>query len=90
MQINCIAENIDKSSASYKRRLEALKSAPVIILEMFSRVLAQGVTASCVLMESLFTYVPLIQVITKQGLDLIGMWFAIRISDICSANALYH
>lgn len=72
-QINGIAENIDKRSAGYKRRLEALKSAPVLIPEMISRALAQGVTASHVLMDSWFTFAPLIQAITKQGLDVIGM-----------------
>jgi hypothetical protein len=45
-QINGIAENIDKRSAGYKRRLEALKSAPVLIPEMISRALAQGVKNS--------------------------------------------
>jgi hypothetical protein len=64
-QINSIAENIDKRSAGYKRRLEALKSAPVLIPEMISRALAQGVTASHVLMDSWFTFAPLIQAITQ-------------------------
>jgi hypothetical protein len=72
-QINGIADNIDKRSSGYKRRLEALKSAPELIPEMIKRALGHGVTASYVLMDSWFTFAPLIQAITGQGLDVIGM-----------------
>ena len=40
---------------------------------MIGRALVQGVTASYVLMDSWFTFAPLIQTIIKQGLDVIGM-----------------
>lgn len=72
-QINGIADNIDKRSSGYKRRLEALKSAPELIPEMIERALKHGVTASYVLMDSWFTFAPLIKAITRQGLDVIGM-----------------
>jgi hypothetical protein len=72
-KINGIADNIDKRSSGYKRRLEALKHAPELIPEMIKRALAHGVTASYVLMDSWFTFAPLIQTITGQGLDVIGM-----------------
>lgn len=72
-QINGISDNIDKRSSGYKRRLEALKSAPELIPEMIHRALSHGVTASYVLMDSWFTFAPLIQAITRQGLDVIGM-----------------
>ena len=72
-QINGISADIDKRSLGYKRRLEALKSAPQLIPEMIGRALVQGVTASYVLMDSWFTFAPLIQTIIKQGLDVIGM-----------------
>lgn len=72
-QINGISADIDKRSSGYKRRLEALKSAPELIPEMIHRALAQGVTASYLLMDSWFTFAPLIQKITGLGLDVIGM-----------------
>jgi len=72
-QINGIYADIDKRSSGYKRRLEALKSAPELIPEMIGRALVQGVTASYVLMDSWFTFAPLIRAITQQGLDVIGM-----------------
>lgn len=72
-QINGISANIDKRSSGYKRRLEALKSAPELIPEMIKRALDQGIPASYVLMDSWFTFAPLIQAIIKQGLDVIGM-----------------
>ena len=72
-QINGIDDNIDKRSSGYKRRLEALKTAPELIPEMIKRALSHGVTASYVLMDSWFTFAPLIQKITEQGLDVIGM-----------------
>jgi hypothetical protein len=72
-QINGMSDSVDKRSSGYKRRLEALKSAPELIPEMIKRALSQGVTASYVLMDSWFTFAPLIQAITKQGLDVIGM-----------------
>lgn len=72
-QINGISANIDKRSSGYKRRLEALKSAPELIPEMIHRALTQGVQASYVLMDSWFTFAPLIQKITGLGLDVVGM-----------------
>lgn len=71
--INGISADIDKRSSGYKRRMEALKSAPELIPEMIQRALNQGVPASYVLMDSWFTFAPLIQSIIKQGLDVIGM-----------------
>jgi hypothetical protein len=72
-QINGISADIDKRSTGYKRRMEALKSAPELIPKMIKRALDQGVTASYVLMDSWFTFAPLIQSVTRQGIDVIGM-----------------
>jgi len=72
-QINGISEEVDKRSSGYKRRLEALRPAPELIPEMIRRALAQGVIASYVLMDSWFTFAPLIQALTLQGLEVIGM-----------------
>ena len=72
-QINGISEKIDKRTSGYKRRTEALRHAPELIPLMIDRVLAVGMTASYVLMDSWFTYAPLIGAITQRGLDVIGM-----------------
>lgn len=72
-QINGISEDIDKRSSGYKRRIEALKSAPSIIPSMIERALKAGVSANYVLMDSWFTQPPLIQSIVEIGMDVIGM-----------------
>ncbi len=72
-RINDIATHIDKRCNGYKRRKDALRSAPEQIPEMIHRALNQGIEASYVLMDSWFTHPPLIKAITEQGLDVIGM-----------------
>lgn len=72
-QINGISEKVDKRSSGYKRRKEALQTAPEQIPSMIERALNAGVEASYVLMDSWFTQQPLIKEITEQGLDVIGM-----------------
>jgi hypothetical protein len=71
--INGINPDIDKRTSSYKRRIEALHSAPDQIPSMIERALNQGIEASYVLMDTWFTQQPLIQAIVNQGLDVIGM-----------------
>lgn len=72
-QINGISENIDKRSSGYKRRVEALESAPTVIPGMLERALQAGVSADYVLLDTWFTQQPLIQSIVELGLDVIGM-----------------
>ena len=72
-QINGISENIDKRSTGYKRRVEALESAPSIIPNMIERALKADVPADYVLMDTWFTQQPLIKSIVETGLDVIGM-----------------
>lgn len=72
-RINGISKNIDKRSSGYKRRVEALQSAPEQLPTMIQRALSAGVEASYVLMDTWFTQQPLIQSIVEQGLDVIGM-----------------
>ena len=72
-QINGISSKIDKRSSGYKRRLEALQSAPEQIPDMIQRALKAGIDASYVLMDTWFTHQPLIKNIKDQGLDVIGM-----------------
>ena len=71
--INGIDERIDKRTCGYKRRKEALETAPSAIPDMIQRALASGVEASYVLMDTWFTQQPLIKAIKEQGIDVIGM-----------------
>ncbi|WP_010532239.1 IS4 family transposase [Lentibacillus jeotgali] len=72
-KINGISEDIDKRSSGYKRRQEALQTAPEQIPGMIKRAMNAGIDASYVLMDSWFTQQPLIKDLTEQGLDVIGM-----------------
>jgi len=72
-QINGITSKIDKRSSGYKRRLEALQSAPEQIPDMIQRALNAGIDASYVLMDTWFTHQPLIKNIKELGIDVIGM-----------------
>ncbi|HET6871650.1 MAG TPA: transposase, partial [Sporolactobacillaceae bacterium] len=72
-QINGISQSIDKRTSGYKRRMDALQSAPEQVISMIKRALNIGVEASYVLMDTWFTQQPLIQSIVDQGLDVIGM-----------------
>ncbi|MEQ6391384.1 transposase, partial [Bacillaceae bacterium S4-13-58] len=72
-QINGISSKIDKRSSGYKRRVEALQTAPEQIPGMIERALNAGIDASYVLMDSWFTYQPLVKNIKDQGIDVIGM-----------------
>jgi hypothetical protein len=72
-QINGIFASIDKRTSGYKRRQDALRTAPEQIPEMLDRALWAGITAPYVLMDSWFTHAPLIHAIVERGLDVIGM-----------------
>lgn len=72
-RINGISETVDKRSSGYKRRMEALQSAPEQIPDMIARAMKNGIDASYVLMDSWFTQQPLIKELVDQGLDVIGM-----------------
>jgi hypothetical protein len=71
--INGMMEGIDKRNSGYKRRQEALLSAPQVIAAMLDRAIQSGVSASFVLMDSWFTHAPLIQEVLRRGLHVIGM-----------------
>jgi hypothetical protein len=64
---------IDKRTLGSKRRSESQKPAPKLIPEMIERALSFGISVPYVLMDSWFTYAPLIQSIRAKGLDVIGM-----------------
>ena len=72
-KINDVDERVDKRTSGYKRRQEALQTAPEQVPDMVRRALSNGIEASYVLMDSWFTQQPLIQSIAEQGVDVIGM-----------------
>lgn len=72
-QINGIRPDIDKRTSGYKRRVNALQTAPEQIPDMIQRALSSGINADYVLMDSWFTMPPLIKGIVEQGIDVIGM-----------------
>src|SRR5690625_2045895 len=49
-RVNGISETIDKRSSGYKRRMEALQTAPEQIPDMIARAMKNGIDASYVLM----------------------------------------
>jgi len=71
--INGMTEGIDKRTSGFKRRQEALLTAPQVISTMLDRAIHAGMTASYVLMDSWFTHAPLIQEVLNRGLHVIGM-----------------
>lgn len=71
--ITGIMEEIDKRTHGYKRRQEALRSTPQVVTEMLDRAIQAGASASYVLMDSWFTYAPLIQEVISRRLQVIGM-----------------
>ncbi|MNW45088.1 hypothetical protein D3C74_223400 [compost metagenome] len=64
--INGMMQGVDKRTHGYKRREEALRSAPQVIAEMLDRAIQAGVSATYVLMDSWFTHAPLIQEVTRR------------------------
>lgn len=72
-QIQGMVDGLDKRTLGFKRRLEALQSAPQHIPAMVDRALKAGCEASYMLMDSWFTHAPLIEEVHNLGLDVIGM-----------------
>lgn len=71
--INGIMGGIDKRTLGYKRRQEALCSAPQVIAAMLDRAIQAGISTLYALMDSWFTHAPLIQEVTRRGIHVIGM-----------------
>ncbi|MTV51094.1 transposase, partial [Heliobacillus mobilis] len=72
-RIGKMNDAIDKRTHGYKRRMEALQSAPERVVAMIKAAFDSGVAASYVLMDSWFTQLPLIQQLVGLGIDVIGM-----------------
>lgn len=68
-----IIAHIDRRTCGYKRRLDALETAPDQVVKMLDRALRMGISAPYVLMDSWFTHQALVQEIVQRGLDVIGM-----------------
>lgn len=68
-----IIAHIDRRTCGYKRRLDALETAPNQVVKMLDRALRMGISAPYVLMDSWFTHLALLQEIVQRGLDVIGM-----------------
>lgn len=68
-----IKDTVDKRTNGYKRRLDAMKSKPELLMEMLSNALDKGIYADYVLMDSWFTSGKLIKDITELGIQVIGM-----------------
>lgn len=71
--INGISEGIDKRTSGYKRRQEALHTAPQVVVAMLDRAISAGMAAPFILMDSWFTHAPLLQEVIQRGLHAIGM-----------------
>jgi len=69
---NEIRDGLDKRLCGYARRKEALLHKPDVVAQMVERALRAGITADYILMDSWFTYMPLVQSMLDKGLQVIG------------------
>jgi len=67
------SEQIDKRTCGWHRRKEALQPMPLMVEKLVKHSLSAGVQADYLLMDSWFTYAPLLTSITQLGLPVIGM-----------------
>lgn len=66
-------DKIDKRTVGYRRRREAVRKAPDVLLELIRQALEVGVEATHVLFDSWFAFPGTIQKICEQGLHVICM-----------------
>lgn len=67
------SREIDKRTCGWNRRKEALQPMPRVVETLVKHSLAAGMQADYLLMDSWFTYAPLLSTITQLGLPIIGM-----------------
>ena len=67
------SEKIDKRTCGWIRRKEALHPMPRVVDSLVKQSLAAGMQADYLLLDSWFTYAPLLSSITALGLPVIGM-----------------
>jgi hypothetical protein len=69
---NEVREGLDKRLCGYARRKEAMLHKPQVVVQMIDRALRAGLCADYLLMDSWFTYMPLVQSVLARGLHVIG------------------
>ena len=67
------SEDVDKRACGWHRRQEALQPMPRMVETLVKQSLSAGMEADYLLMDSWFTYAPLLASITELGLPVIGM-----------------
>ena len=66
-------QSIDNRKASDKRKTEARKNKPKVVVELLNRALNAGLEADLVLFDTWFTTAPMLKEIRNLGLHVIGM-----------------
>ena len=66
-------QSIDNRKASDKRKTEARKNKPKVVVELLNRALNAGLEAELVLFDTWFTTAPMLKEIRNLGLHVIGM-----------------
>ena len=69
---NEIREGLDKRLCGYRRRQEALLHKPDVVVQMIDRALRAGFAVDYLLMDSWFTFMPLVRQMLERGLHVIG------------------
>lgn len=69
---NEINENIDKRTCGYKARLQAISTAPKVLIEMLARVVKAGISSKHVLFDSWFSFPSTIIEIAKLKLNVVA------------------
>jgi hypothetical protein len=69
---NGVREGLDKRLCGYARRKEAMLHKPEVVVQMVDRALRAGLCVDYLLMDSWFTYMPLVQSVLARGLHVIG------------------
>lgn len=67
-----IRDDLDKRSIGFKRREQAQKKSPVVMLELIDAALKAGITAKYTLFDSWFSYPATLIAIKNKGLQAIG------------------
>jgi len=75
---NEVSLAMDKRTIGYKRRQEAMKQAPEVVVELLQHAFQAGIQANYVLMDSWFTHLPLVHELHQEGLFVIGMVKAMK------------
>jgi len=64
-RMNGITKSLDKRTCGYRRRREAISKTTELLEPMIKRILAAGVEASCILMDSWFAFPSVIETLSR-------------------------